>query len=78
MSTNSKALETTIDALEGLTAEHAALVQHARTLAASLDAGAEDVKTHGEYRQVVKALLEAGKKKDVDAFERLLRELKGE
>lgn len=78
MGSNSAALERTIEALEGLSDQHDAVVEQARTLASEIDAGDNDSKLHGEYRQVLKLLLEAGKKKDVDAFERLLRELKGE
>lgn len=78
MGSNTAALERTIEALEGLTDEHEAVVEQARTLATQIDAGDSDSKLHGEYRQVLKILLEAGKKKDIDAFERLLREFKGE
>lgn len=76
---NQQALEKTITALEGLSDEHAALIEHARTLATEIDVGDEsDAKTHSEYRQVLKMLLDVGKKKGIDNFERLLRELRGE
>lgn len=75
---NVQALETTIDALQGLTEEHRAIVEQARTLARLMDYDSTDSKLHGEYRQTLKTLLEVGRKRDVDAFERVLRELKGE
>lgn len=75
---NIDALERALEALEGLTTEHDAIVEHARTLARDIDSGESDSKTHGEYRQVLKMLLEVGRKRDIDAFERVLRELRGE
>lgn len=76
---NLNALERTIGALEGLTSEHDALVEHARTLAREIDTGdSSDSKTHGEYRQVLKMLLEVGKKPDLDAFGEILKLIKGE
>lgn len=79
MSENAAALERALTALEGLTPEHAAIVEHARTLARQIDRdllGSD--KLHSEYRQVCKNLLDLGRKKDLDAFEKLLRELRGE
>ena len=78
MGANLEALERTIEALEGLTDEHAALVEHARTLARAIDTGESDAKEHGEYRQVLKVLLEVGKKQELDAFAEILRLMKGE
>lgn len=81
MTGNIEALEKSIAALEGLTDEHAALVEQARTLALHLDCGAGVVdpsKLHGEYRQVLKMLFEAGKKRGLDDFAKLLQELRGD
>lgn len=79
MGANADALEKTIGALQGLTDEHAALVEHARTLADLLDlGGALESKLHGEYRQVLARLELVGKKKDIDAFEQLLQKLRGD
>jgi hypothetical protein len=80
MAANAAALERTIEALEGLTSEHDALVEHARTLAKLLDTatGALESKLHGEYRQALAKLLEVGKRKDVDAFEKVLSALRGD
>lgn len=76
MGDNEDALEKTIVALEGLTDEHAALIEQARTLARTLDVGdADDSKLHGEYRQVLKMLMELGKKQEVDAFVEALKKL---
>jgi hypothetical protein len=73
---NANALETTIKALEGLTPEHTAIVEQARTLARSIDSGIADSKTHGEYRQLLKVLLDVGRKGEVNAFEELLKQLR--
>lgn len=73
---NGAALEKTIAALEGLSDSHAAVIEQARTLAREIDAGDQDAKKHGEYRQVIKILLEVGKKTEIGAFERLMREIK--
>ncbi len=75
---NAAALEVALEALEGLTDEHVAIVEHARTLARLIDQYPTEVKLHGEYRQVTAKLLEVGKAKEVDAFEKLLKELRGE
>lgn len=76
---NAAALETMITALEGLTHEHQGIIEQARTLARAIDGvGGFEAKIHGEYRQVLNKLLEVGRKRDLDAFERVLRELRGE
>ena len=78
MGANLAALERSIEALEGLTEEHDALVEHARTLATQIDAGEGDAKQHGEYRQVLKMLLDVGKKQQLDAFAEILKLMRGE
>jgi hypothetical protein len=78
MGKNTAALERTIKALAGLNSEHDALIEHARTLALTIDSlnGAPlDTKLHGEYRQVLKTLLDVGKAQEVDAFAEALRKL---
>jgi glutamine amidotransferase PdxT len=75
---NVEALEIAIAALDGLTNEHAAIVEHARTLARAIDGGESvDVKLHGEYRQVCKVLIEVGKKRDLDEAAKILERLRG-
>lgn len=75
-SDNVAALETALSALDGLNDEHAAIIEHARTLAREIDeAEIADMRVHSEYRQVLRTLLEVGKKQEVDVFERILEEL---
>ena len=75
--TNSLALEQTIEALEGLKPEHAALVKHARTLARELDNpdGSSDLKLHTEYRHVLSDLLVAGQAEELDAYALLMKDI---
>jgi hypothetical protein len=78
MQSNAEALESAITALQGLGDEHAAIIAHARTLAREIDLEPSEAKLHGEYRQVLKMLYEAGATREVDAFERLLTQLRGD
>lgn len=73
--TNAAALEITIAALEGLKPEHAALIQHARSLALSIDTFGEDIKSHTEYRHVLSELLQVGKGEELDAYAVLMQKI---
>lgn len=72
---NRSALEKTIAALDGLKAEHSALIQHARSLADAIDGFTEDLKVHTEYRHVLAELLDVGKGEELDAYASLMQKI---